>query len=283
VTERGCAEAALERTGVLGLFAAVVTSDDVDCGKDRPDIFLRAAADLGTAPAETLVFEDALHALRTAKAAGFPTVGVYDAASEGGAGLAPARGPVLYQGFHGLRRVCGRGPGIINEPGKGAFRAGRRGTGFWIFRQAHPRGGARPDAHPDKARLRFAGSGGPGAPPSVAHIKSMLKGEKMKTALTIAGSDSSGGAGIQADLKTMTMNGVFAMSAVTALTAQNTTGVTGDIGGTPEFLASSSTRVSRDIFPDAVKIGMVSSRRLIEVIADRLRRYGAERISWWTR
>ena len=59
----------------------------------------------------------------------------------------------------------------------------------------------------------------------------------MRTALTIAGSDSSGGAGIQADIKTMTMNGVFAMSAITALTAQNTTGVTGILNSTPEFLA----------------------------------------------
>ena len=58
----------------------------------------------------------------------------------------------------------------------------------------------------------------------------------MKTALSIAGSDTSGGAGIQADLKTMTMNGVFAMSAITALTAQNTTGVQGIFEVTPEFL-----------------------------------------------
>ena len=82
----------------------------------------------------------------------------------------------------------------------------------------------------------------------------------MKTALTIAGSDSSGGAGIQADIKTMTMNGVFAMSAVTALTAQNTTGVTAILNATPEFLGQQLDAVFTDIFPDAVKIGMVSSR-----------------------
>lgn len=81
----------------------------------------------------------------------------------------------------------------------------------------------------------------------------------MRTALTIAGSDSSGGAGIQADIKTMTMNGVFAMSAITALTAQNTTGVTGILNSTPEFLAQQLDAVFTDIYPDAVKIGMVSS------------------------
>lgn len=84
----------------------------------------------------------------------------------------------------------------------------------------------------------------------------------MRTALTIAGSDSSGGAGIQADIKTMTMNGVFAMSAITALTAQNTTGVTGILNSTPEFLAQQLDAVFTDIYPDAVKIGMVSSQEL---------------------
>ena len=100
----------------------------------------------------------------------------------------------------------------------------------------------------------------------------------MKTALTIAGSDSSGGAGIQADIKTMTANGVFAMSAITALTAQNTTGVTGIFETTPEFLAQQLDAVFTDIFPDAVKIGMVSSAALIETIAERLRFYEAKHI-----
>ena len=89
----------------------------------------------------------------------------------------------------------------------------------------------------------------------------------MRTALSIAGSDSSGGAGIQADLKTMTLNGVFAMSAVTALTAQNTTGVTGIFEVSPEFLGQQMDAVFTDIRPDAVKIGMVSSGALIEKIA----------------
>ena len=92
----------------------------------------------------------------------------------------------------------------------------------------------------------------------------------MKTALSIAGSDTSGGAGIQADLKTMTMNGVFAMSAITALTAQNTTGVQGIFEVTPEFLGMQIDSVFTDIRPDAVKIGMVSSVNLISVIAEKL-------------
>ena len=100
----------------------------------------------------------------------------------------------------------------------------------------------------------------------------------MKTALTIAGSDSSGGAGIQADIKTMTANGVYASCAVTALTAQNTTGVTDILESTPHFLGEQLDAVFTDIFPDAVKIGMVSSAALITVIADRLRRYSAKHI-----
>ena len=100
----------------------------------------------------------------------------------------------------------------------------------------------------------------------------------MKTALTIAGSDSSGGAGIQADIKTMTANGVYAMSAITALTAQNTTGVTGIFEATPEFLAQEIDAIFTDIYPDAVKIGMVSSAELIETIAAKLKEYGAKHI-----
>ena len=100
----------------------------------------------------------------------------------------------------------------------------------------------------------------------------------MKTALTIAGSDSSGGAGIQADLKTMTANGVYAMSAITALTAQNTTGVTDILESTPRFLSEQLDAIFTDIFPDAVKIGMVSSAELIAVIAAKLKEYKAENI-----
>lgn len=95
----------------------------------------------------------------------------------------------------------------------------------------------------------------------------------MHTALTIAGSDSCGGAGIQADIKTMTVNGVYAMSAITALTAQNTTGVTGIMEVTPVFLKKQLDAVITDIRPDAVKIGMVSSGELIHVIAETIRQY----------
>ncbi len=99
-----------------------------------------------------------------------------------------------------------------------------------------------------------------------------------KTALTIAGSDCSGGAGIQADIKTMMANGVYAMSAITALTAQNTTGVSAVMASTPEFLGQQLDCVFQDIFPDAVKIGMVYSEELIGVIADKLTFYGAKNI-----
>lgn len=100
----------------------------------------------------------------------------------------------------------------------------------------------------------------------------------MNTALSIAGSDCSGGAGIQADIKTMTANGVYAMSAITALTAQNTTGVSDIMDATPEFLAEQLDMVFTDIYPDAVKIGMVSSAALIEVIAEKLKLYNAKHI-----
>ncbi len=100
----------------------------------------------------------------------------------------------------------------------------------------------------------------------------------MRTALTIAGSDSCGGAGVQADIKTMTANGVYAMSAITALTAQNTTGVKNIMEATPQFLADELDCIFTDIFPDAVKIGMVSSTQLITVIAEKLKQYDAKNI-----
>ncbi len=100
----------------------------------------------------------------------------------------------------------------------------------------------------------------------------------MKTALTIAGSDSSGGAGIQADIKTMLANGVYAMSAITALTAQNTIGVQGIMEVSPNFLVQQMDSIFTDIYPDAVKIGMVASSSLIESIAERLTFYKAQKI-----
>ena len=161
---------------------------------------MKAAAILGTSPAETVVYEDSLHAIQTAKAAGFKTVGIYDEFSK---------------------------------------------------------------AHWDeiKGTADFA-----------------WKDFKMKTCLTIAGSDSSGGAGIQADIKTMTANKVYAMSVITALTAQNTTGVFDIMNVTPEFLRKQLDAVFTDIFPDSVKIGMVSRGDLIGVIAERLKFYEASNI-----
>lgn len=100
----------------------------------------------------------------------------------------------------------------------------------------------------------------------------------MKTALTIAGSDCSGGAGIQADLKTMLANGVYGMSAITALTAQNTTGVSAIMNVTAEFLGQQLDSIFTDIFPDAVKIGMVSDKELIKMIAEKLREYQPKHI-----
>ena len=100
----------------------------------------------------------------------------------------------------------------------------------------------------------------------------------MNTALTIAGSDSCGGAGIQADIKTMTMNGVYAMSAITALTAQNTTGVFGIQEVTPEFLEKQIEAVVSDIRPDAVKTGMVSSADLIRTIAAQIKKHGLKNV-----
>ena len=96
---------------------------------------------------------------------------------------------------------------------------------------------------------------------------------KKKTVLTIAGSDSSGGAGIQADIKAITMNGVYASSVITALTAQNTTGVYGILETSADFIAAQMDAVFSDIFPDAVKIGMLPSPEAMECVASKLRQY----------
>ncbi len=100
----------------------------------------------------------------------------------------------------------------------------------------------------------------------------------MNKVLTIAGSDSSGGAGIQADLKTITAHKLYGMSAITALTAQNTTGVTGIMNVTSDFLALQLDAVFTDIYPDSVKIGMVSDKDLIHTIALKLDEYKAKNV-----
>lgn len=100
----------------------------------------------------------------------------------------------------------------------------------------------------------------------------------MKKVLTIAGSDSSGGAGIQADIKTITAHKLYAMSAITALTAQNTTGVSGVLEVSSEFVTKQIDSIFSDIIPDAVKIGMVSNAGIIKAIAEKLLEYKASNI-----
>lgn len=100
----------------------------------------------------------------------------------------------------------------------------------------------------------------------------------MKTVLSIAGSDCSGGAGIQADIKTITAHQLYAMTAITALTAQNTTGVFAVRETPPEFVTAQLEAVFTDIVPDAVKIGMVANSEIIAAIAEKLKKYEAKNI-----
>ncbi|MFQ8704983.1 MAG: bifunctional hydroxymethylpyrimidine kinase/phosphomethylpyrimidine kinase [Thomasclavelia sp.] len=100
----------------------------------------------------------------------------------------------------------------------------------------------------------------------------------MKKVLTIAGTDPTGGAGIQADLKTMTAHKVYGMSIITALVAQNTTGVRDIMEVTPEFLNEQFNCVFEDIYPEAIKIGMVSSPSLIKTIVTKLKQYTVKNI-----
>lgn len=100
----------------------------------------------------------------------------------------------------------------------------------------------------------------------------------MKKVLTIAGSDCSGGAGIQADIKTITAHKMYAMSAITALTAQNTTGVYGILDASADFVGLQLDCIFQDIYPDAVKIGMVANKDIIKMIANKLVEYKAKNI-----
>lgn len=100
----------------------------------------------------------------------------------------------------------------------------------------------------------------------------------MKKVLTVAGSDCSGGAGIQADIKTITAHKMYAMSVITALTAQNTTGVYGVLDAPPEFIGRQFDCIFNDIVPDAVKIGMLSNAATINIVAAKLSEYGAKNI-----
>ncbi len=206
VTDRPIVEDVLKRLNVREYFSEIFTCAEVGYNKETPKIYRQALKHLGTPKSETVVFEDVLHAIKTAKDDGFKVAAVYD-----------SHEPMQKE----MKEISDY---YITDFGNFCFKT------------------------------------------------------KMKTALSIAGSDSSGGAGIQADIKTMTMNGVYAMSAITALTAQNTLGVRAILDSTPEFLKEQLDAVFEDIFPDSVKIGMVSSSGLIDVIADRLMFYNAKNI-----
>ena len=206
VTDRPVVEDVLKRLNIYEYFSEIFTCTEVGFSKETPEIYRLALKHLGTKKTETVVFEDVLHAIKTAKDDGFIVAAVYDS----------------------------------HEPMQKEM---KEISDYYI-----------------------------------TDFKSFCFKTKMKTALSVAGSDSSGGAGIQADIKTMTMNGVYAMSVITALTAQNTLGVRAILDSTPEFLKEQLDAVFEDIFPDSVKIGMVSSGELIDVIADRLKFYGAKNI-----
>ncbi len=206
VTDRPVVEDVLKRLNIYEYFSEIFTCTEVGFSKETPEIYRLALKHLGTKKTETVVFEDVLHALKTAKDDGFTVAAVYDS-------------------HESMQKEM------------------KEISDYYI-----------------------------------TDFKSFCFKTKMKTALSIAGSDSSGGAGVQADTKTMTMNGVYAMSVITALTAQNTLGVRAILDSTPEFLKEQLDAVFEDIFPDSVKIGMVSSSELIDVIADRLKFYDAKNI-----
>lgn len=206
VTDRPIVEEVLKLLGVRDFFSEIFTCADVGYNKETPEIYRQALKHLGIPKSETVVFEDVLHAIETAKNDGFKVVAVYDS----------------------------------HEPRQEEM---KEISDYYL-----------------------------------SDFRSFCFPTKMKTVLSIAGSDSSGGAGIQADIKTMTMNGVYAMSAITALTAQNTLGVRAILDSTPEFLKEQLDAVFEDIFPDSIKIGMVSSNELIDVIVDRLKFYNAKNI-----
>lgn len=206
LTDKSIAEETLRRLNVIEYFSEIFTCNEIDRNKETPDIYKQALYHLGTKKNETIVFEDAFYALKTAKDDGFKIAAVYDS----------------------------------YEPKQEEI---KKISDYYI-----------------------------------KCFESFCFKSKMNTSLTIAGSDSSGGAGIQADIKTMTMNGVYAMSAITALTAQNTLGVKAILNSTPDFLKQQLDAVFEDIFPDSVKIGMIAEIELIDVIADRLKHYNAKNI-----
>ncbi len=205
VTEESIIKLCLDRLGILDCFEFILSCENMGLSKREPTIYLKAAERFNAKPNEIAVYEDMPHTIKTAKTAGFYTIGVYDNQSD-----------------EIWNCICDLADDTIDY---------------------------------------------------TKEVKNTVK-----TALTIAGSDCSGGAGIQADIKTMTTNGVYAMSAITALTAQNTMGVNNIMEVTPQFLKEQLDAIFTDIFPDAAKIGMVASADLINVIAERLSFYKAQHI-----
>lgn len=207
-SERDQIEHALKRLGIWDCLDALYTCTELERSKNGPEFWRIVAERLGTAPEQMYVYEDALHAARTAVEAGCAVTGVYDAYSA--------------QDEQELKRLCGR---YIRD-----------------------------------------------------YCELWEDEEKPAQVLTIAGSDPSGGAGIQADLKTMSAHGVYGMSAITALTVQNTLGVSRVYETSERTLAEQLEAVFSDIYPDAVKVGMLPSARLVSVTAEILRKYRARHV-----
>ncbi|MDD7113816.1 MAG: bifunctional hydroxymethylpyrimidine kinase/phosphomethylpyrimidine kinase [Lachnospiraceae bacterium] len=204
-TDLDLAEAALKRTGIDSYFTKVVTCQEAGTGKSQPDIFHLARSYMKTEIEDTWVFEDALHAVKTAKQAGYPVCALYDEANEAE-----------------LEEIQRLSDIFLNNFAEENFQ---------------------------------------------------LVQDKLPVVLTIAGSDSSGGAGIQADLKTMTALQVYGMSCITALTAQNTRGISAVWEVPADFFEQQMESVFSDILPDAVKTGMLASGKQIQLTAGFMKKY----------
>ena len=210
-TDLDLAEAALKRTGISSYFTQIVTCKEAGTGKSQPDVFHLARNYMGTQLEDTWIFEDALHAVQTAKKAGYPVCSVYDEANQPEMEKIQALSEIYLHDF----------------------------TEVHSFYQ-------------------------------------QLFG--MPVVLTVAGSDSSGGAGIQADIKTMTALRVYSMSCITALTAQNTRGISGVMEVPAAFFEKQMESVFTDILPDAVKTGMMASTEHIHITAEYIRKYSIKNL-----
>lgn len=205
-TDLDLAEAALERNGIAAYFTKIVTCREAGAGKSEPDVFHLARKEMKTQVKDTWIFEDALHAIQTAKNAGYPVCAIYDEANQSQLGEIQKKSDLF-----------------LNE-----------------FTEVH------------SAYEQLFG---------------------IPAVLTVAGSDSGGGAGIQADIKTMTALHVYAMSCITAVTAQNTRGISGVMEVPADFFEKQMESVFTDILPDAVKTGMMTSADHIRITAEYIRKY----------